>query len=97
MPQSSTTKTKGEVNVYGNTARYKENSKTYSYGGYYIKKPRIKFISKLIDVNKDMIAWVGSSLTKGNAYAGFGTLVSSLGSNIVEDLIKNKLVTSNIK
>lgn len=97
VPQSSTTKTKGEVNVYGNTARYKENSKTYSYGGYYIKKPRIKFVSKLIDVNEDIVAWIGSSLTKGNAYAGFGTLVGSLGSNIVEDLIENKLVKSNIK
>ena len=97
VPQSSTTKTKGEVNVYGNTAKYKENSKTYSYGGYYIKKPRIKFISKLIDVNEDIVAWIGSSLTKGNAYAGFGTLISSLSSNIVEDLIENKLVKLNLK
>lgn len=97
VPQSSTTKTKGEVNVYGNTAKYKENSKTYSYGGYYLKKPRIKFVSKLIDVNEDMIAWIGSSLTKGNAYAGFGTLIGSLGNNIVEDLIENKLVKSNNK
>ena len=92
VPQSNTTTTKGQVTAYGNTARYKENSKTYSYGGYYINKPRIKFISKLIDVNEDIVAWIGSSLTKGNAYAGFGTLISSLGSNIVEDLLEKKLL-----
>ena len=97
VPQSTTTTTKGKVNVYGNTATYKENSKTYSYGGYYINKPRIKFVSKLIDVDEDLVAWIGTSLTKGNAYAKFGTLISSLGSNIIEDLIKNNLVKSTVK
>jgi hypothetical protein len=92
VPETQTTTKKGNVNVFGNTATYKEKSTTYTSGGYYINKPRIQFVTRLVNLEKDHIAWIGSSLTKGNAFAKFHKLISSLAETTIEDLIKNKLV-----
>lgn len=93
IPETQTTNKKGDLEVYGNRAEYKEKSTTYSYGGYYVNKPRIKFESRLVDLNMDKIAWIGSSLTKGNAFAKFHKLISSLAESTLADLKKNNLVT----
>lgn len=95
IPETKTSTKKGNITVYGNTAKYKEKSTTSSSGGYYVKKPRIKFESRLVDLNKDKVAWIGSSLTKGNAFAKLHKLISSLAESTLADLIKNNLVNPN--
>jgi len=55
-PTGSTTKTKGEVFVYGNRAQYEEKSTTTVEGGYTLSKPWAKFQSKLHDVSSGSIA-----------------------------------------
>lgn len=92
IPETQTTTKKGNVNVFGNTATYKEKSTTYTSGGYNISKPRVQFVTRLVDIEKDQVAWIGSSLTKGNAFAKLHKLISSLAETTIEDLIKNRLV-----
>ena len=94
VPQtSSTTKTKGEVNVYGNTARYEEKSTTTYQGGYTLNKPWAEFETKLYDVSNGQMAWISSSFTKGNAYANRNTLINSYCRKTVEQLLEDNLIT----
>ena len=96
VPQtSSTKKTKGEVNVYGNTARYNEKSTTTYQGGYTLNKPWAKFETKLYDVSNGQMAWISSSFTKGNAYANRNTIINSYCGKTVEKLLDDKLVENN--
>ncbi len=70
VPQtSSTIKTEGNVNVYGNTANYKQKSKTAYQYGYTLNKPWAEFETKLYDVSNSQMAWIASSFTGGNAYS----------------------------
>jgi hypothetical protein len=94
IPQTgSTTKTNGDVNVYGNTAHYKENSTTTYQGGYTVNKPWAKFETKLYDVSNGQMSWVASSFTGGNAYANKKTVVSSYCEKTVERLSEDNLIT----
>ena len=93
IPQtSSTTKTEGNVNVYGNTARYKEKSTTTYQGGYTVHKPWAQFETKLYDVSNGRMAWIASSFTGGNAYANRNTVINSYCGKTVDKLIEDKLV-----
>ncbi len=88
VPQSSSTY--GQGTLSGNTINY--SSQTYSYGGYYISKPRVRFELQLFDVSSGKVAWVGTSLTRGNAYARFKTLINSLAGSAVRQLVQDGLV-----
>lgn len=93
VPQtSSTTKTKGEVNVYGNTARYKGKSTTTYQGGYTLNKPWAEFETKLYDVSNGQMAWISNSFTKGNAYANRNTVINSYCGKTVDQLLEDKLI-----
>jgi hypothetical protein len=93
IPQTgSSTKTKGSVNVYGNTGTYQEKSTTTTYGGYTVSKPWVQFDAKFFDVSNGQNAWVASAFTGGNAYANFNTVVNSFSSKTVEQLIKDGVV-----
>ena len=93
VPQtSSTTKTKGEVNVYGNTAHYKEKSTTTYQGGYTLNKPWAEFETKLYDVSNGQMAWISSSFTKGNAYANRNTVINSYCGKTVDQLLEDNLI-----
>ena len=93
VPQtSSTTKTKGEVNVYGNTARYKEKSTTTYQGGYTLNKPWAEFETKLYDVSNGKMAWIASSFTGGNAYANRNTVINSYCGKTVDQLLEDNLI-----
>lgn len=93
VPQtSSTTKTKGEVNVYGNTARYKEKSTTTYQGGYTLNKPWAEFETKLYDVSNGQMAWIASSFTGGNAYANRNTVINSYCGKTVDQLLEDNLI-----
>jgi hypothetical protein len=97
VPQtSSTTKTKGEVNVYGNTARYKEKSTTTYQGGYTLNKPWAEFETKLYDVSNVQMAWISSSFTKGNAYANRNTVINSYSGKTVDQLLEDNLILKGI-
>ena len=96
-PTSSTTKTKGNVNVLGNRATYEEKSKTTYQGGYSFSKPWAEFETKLYDVSNGRMVWISTSFTGGNALASFNTLINSFSNEIVNRLEKNELIlTSNI-
>lgn len=98
VPQtSSTTKTKGEVNVYGNTARYKEKSKTTYQGGYTLYKPWAEFETKLYDVSNGQMAWIASSFTGGNAYANRNTVINSYCGKTVDQLLEDRLIEGKSK
>ncbi len=96
IPQTSkTTKTEGDVNVYGNTAHYKEKATTTYQGGYTVHKPWAEFETKLYDVSNGRVAWIASSFTGGNAYANRNTVINSYCGKTVEKLVEDKLITEN--
>lgn len=93
VPQtSSTTKTKGNVNVYGNTATYKEKSTTTYQGGYTLNKPWAEFETQLYDVSNGQMAWIATSFTGGNAYANRNTVINSYCGKTVDQLLEDKLI-----
>ncbi len=93
VPQtSSTTKTKGNVNVYGNTATYNEKSTTTYQGGYTLNKPWAEFETKLYDVSNGQMAWIASSFTGGNAYANRNTVINSYCGKTVDQLLEDNLI-----
>lgn len=98
VPQtSSTTKTKGSVSVYGNTAEYEEKSTTTYQGGYTLKKPWAEFETRLYDVSNGQMAWIASSFTGGNAYANRNTVINSYCGKTVEQLLKDRLIKEKSK
>ncbi|GMU97207.1 hypothetical protein [Ignavibacterium album] len=93
IPQtSSTTKTTGNVNVYGNTASYRQKSTTTYQGGYTLNKPWAEFQTKLYDVSNGKMAWIASSFTGGNAYANRNTVINSYCGKTVDQLLEDKLI-----
>mgnify|MGYP002640160573 CR=1 FL=1 len=93
IPQtSSTTKTKGNVNVYGNSVNYKEKSTTTYQGGYDVEKPWAEFETRLFDVSNGRVAWIASSFTGGNAYANKNTVANAYCSAVVKKLVGDKLI-----
>ena len=98
VPQtSSTTKTKGNVNVYGNTATYKEKSTTTHQGGYTLNKPWAEFETQLYDVSNGQMAWIATSFTGGNAYANRNTVIDSYCGKTVDQLLEDKLITKSLQ
>lgn len=96
IPQtSSTTKTEGDVNVYGNTARYNEKSTTMYQGGYKVNKPWAEFQTELYDVSNGRMVWIASSFTGGNAYANKNTVINSYCEETVNELLQDKLIIKN--
>jgi hypothetical protein len=92
IPQSSTSTTKGQLNSIGNSVYYSSTTSKMTSGGYYISKPRVTFRSQLFDVKTGKVAWAATSLTRGNAYAKLGRLMSSLASSTIDKLIGDGLV-----
>jgi hypothetical protein len=88
VPKSS--EESGEFKFYGNSLSYK--SYTKEHGGYYISKPRVKFDIRLFAVDSGEIIWMGTSVTKGNAFANYGTLLESLSKSVVDDLHKKGIL-----
>jgi hypothetical protein len=88
VPASSSTR--GTASSYGNLVNY--YATTQQYGGYYVSKPRVKYEIQLFDVGTKKIAWISSSLTRGNKFAGFGTMANSLAAATVNKLSKDGLL-----
>jgi len=80
----------GTATLQGNVARY--SATTQHYGGYYISKPRVRYDIRLFDVSTGQTAWMGTSLTRGNAFARFPKLVESLADTAVEQMRKDRLI-----
>lgn len=98
IPQtSSTTKTTGNVNIYGNTASYRQKSKTTYQGGYNVNKPWAEFETKLYDVSNGQMAWIASSFTGGNAYANKNTVINSYCEKTVDQLLEDNLIQNIIE
>ena len=74
VPQISTTTT--SKNIYGN--KIYGQSQTYTSGGYYEEKPRIKCSIEVIDINNGATVWKATSLTSGNSYANTEIMMKSL-------------------
>lgn len=88
VPTSSSTY--GQATLTGNTVNY--SAHTQQYGGYYISKPRVRYEIRLYDVLTGNTAWVATSLTRGNAFARFDTLIGSLVDTAVEKLREDGLL-----
>lgn len=77
VPPSSSTYTTGNLSAntyyHGNTAStlgtVRSTSHTTTSGGYSYRKPRVRHEAQLWDVETGRMAWVGSTFTRGNAYA----------------------------
>jgi len=98
--QSSSTY--GQGNVGGNIITNSPNmatlsgsinysSNTQTIGGV-ISKPRVKYDIRLYDATTGDTAWLSTSLTKGNAFAKFDTLINSLADTTVEKLKNDGLL-----
>jgi hypothetical protein len=82
VPQSRISS--GSASVVGNVITYSNRETTV--GGYAVSKPRVTFECRLIDAKTGRCAWLASTLTKGNALAGFSTLANSLAYSIASKL-----------
>ena len=88
VPKGSSTQ--GTASLYGNYLHYR--SYTKEYGGYYISKPNVTFEIRLLDSKSAQIAWLTSSLTKGNGFADYNTLANSLAKKVVKKLIEENML-----
>jgi hypothetical protein len=88
IPQSSTIN--GSATIIGNTISYAQQTNTY--GGFNISKPRMSFESRLFDAKTGNVVWMSTSLTRGNAFAKFVDLASSLSTSIVNRLWNEKII-----
>jgi hypothetical protein len=88
VPASSSTQ--GQATLSGNTINF--SSHTEEYGGYHVSKPRVRYEIRLYDVAKGSTAWLATSLTRGNAFARFDTLIGSLADTSVEKLKNDGLL-----
>lgn len=91
IPGSSSTT--GTASLIGNSIYY--SSRTRNYGGYYISKPNVTFELRLIEPFSGKTAWIGKSYTRGNAFANFNTLISSLANRTSEKLFEEGLIVKN--
>lgn len=88
VPGSTTTTGSGYVT--GNTVNW--NATTQQNPGYFINKPRVRFEVRLIDAATGNTAWMSTSLTRGNAFAGWQTLMGSLASDTVGKMAADGVV-----
>jgi hypothetical protein len=89
LPRSS--HSTGTVTFQGNIGYY--SGTTRQSGGYYISLPRVRFTIRLFDISGGgQIAWMATSLTRGNAFAQFPRLVDSLAETAVEQMQKDSLI-----
>ncbi|MGC8898745.1 MAG: hypothetical protein ACP5ON_11015 [Bacteroidota bacterium] len=89
IPKSSSTQ--GSASLYGNSLYYQ--SYTQEYGGYYISKPRVKFNIRLFERKSGQVAWLATSLTRGNAYADYNTLANSLAKEVVKKFREENVIS----
>jgi len=92
VPKSSSSR--GSASLYGNSLHYQ--SYTQEYGGYYISKPNVKFEIRLFDSKSGQVAWLATSLTKGNAFADYNTLANSLAKKVVKMLIEENMLVLTV-
>ena len=92
VPTSTYEKTNGKAYVLGDYLYYKSTTTTETTGGYYINKPIVNFETVLFNVEDGIQIWLANSTTEGNAFANMGTLSSSLGSNIIESLVSQRII-----
>lgn len=85
VPPSYSSKSKGTV--VGNQVNM--NTTTYQYGGYYLNKPIVFFNLKLISTKDGQSLWVGSSSTRGNAFADADDLFNSLSDTAINKLTED--------
>lgn len=69
---------------------------TYNPGTQF-QLPRAEFEIRLIDVDSRLVAWVGSSLNKGNAYAKTDTMLKSLASETITALVRDGFVDEKVQ
>lgn len=84
------TTTSGRATASGNTMSY--SGQSFSYGGFSVSKPTVQFEIKLFDAASSKVAWIGGSTTRGNANAGFDTLLRSLANSALQRLDQDGLI-----
>ncbi len=89
LPES--TVSTGSASVVGNVLTY--SVQETKYGGV-VSKPRVTFECRLFDAQSGKCAWLASTLTKGNAFAGFSTLADSLAFSVAAKMWKDGVLRS---
>ena len=100
VPPSSSTYTTGNLSAntyyYGNRSRtlgtVHSTSHTTTSGGYTYTKPRVRHEGQLWDVQTGKMAWIAGTFTRGNAYARFRHLTSSVADEVADTLWKEGFI-----
>ena len=90
---SSTTRTTGSAQISGNQATFESQSRTQYHGGYYVDKPWAKADFAVVDLASGRMAWLGTSETKGNAFATFDTIRESYAKVVTKRMMADQLLT----
>ena len=75
--------------------RQKTTARSTTTGGYYVSSPRVRHELTLYDRETKRMAWVATSLTKGDSQAGFEHLIRALADEAVETLADDGLVAAD--
>lgn len=84
------TTTTGQATRHGNVLNF--SAQTQQVGGYSIPQPRVHYELRLIDASTGQTVWLATSRTRGNAFARFETLVTSLASTALEKLHQDGMI-----
>ena len=60
--------------------------------GEIITKPRMRVSLRLIDVQSNQVAWIGTAHTEGSRWATFSTMMYSLAGEAMDQLIDGKMI-----
>lgn len=80
-----TTSTTGSTSIT-NSSIYSQSTTTTS-GGYYVSKPRAEFEINLFDAGNAEVVWKATSLTRGDAFSNYKTLIRSVSDEIVRTYV----------
>jgi hypothetical protein len=80
-----TTSTTGSTSI--NESSVYSQSTTTTSGGYYVSKPRAEFEVNLFHAESAEVVWKATSLTRGDAFSNYKTLIRSLSGEIVRTYV----------
>jgi hypothetical protein len=76
--------TSGSASVNSGLATF--SSQTYQVGGFSLPSPRLRYELRLVDVATGKTAWLGTSLTRGDAFTDTSVLFASLATEAIQKM-----------
>lgn len=85
--------TSGTAQTFGNTTYFNmSQSPGYTTGGYSVSKPTARHSALLIDITSGQSLWAAEGSSRGNAFADYTDLGSSMASEAVAALARDGLI-----